>query len=144
MSEHYDRHRHEAHDLAVFATAHGLPMTPERAYRAWCGHSDSMAAGWLMLDLDGERGEHVLAMLRSEEERLRAEDSDLAWRERSDVERLVAKAGEMGLGLGEDELARLWADHSATQGEEWSSVRHADVHEVLGRLQAPGASFGGP
>lgn len=122
----------------MFAASRGMPMSPERAYRAWCAHSESVSAGWLMFDLDGEEGERVLTALRHEEANLRAADEDLAWRERSDVERLMERSERDGLGLSEHDVVRIWADHSAAMGESWVAVRYADVDEVLGRHRGHG------
>ncbi len=141
MSGHFDRHRQEANDLAMFAASRGMPISPERAYRAWCAHSESVAAGWLMFDLDGEEGERVLSALRHEEVGLQAADADLAWRERSDVDRLMERSDREGLGLTEHEVVRIWADHSAAMGEQWLSVRQADVDEVIGRHRGHGLRF---
>jgi hypothetical protein len=131
MSEHFERHRHEACDLAGLAARRGFPMSPERAYRAWCNYSDSMAAGWMGFDLEGEGAERTFMLLQDAEVDMRAQDIAFVSTEYQDVARLQERALALGLSLSPEEVARRWADHSATEGGAWSSTRHADLDAVL-------------
>ena len=144
MSEHYDGHRHDARDLAVFAAGRGLPMTPERAYRAWASHSDSMAAGWMRFELDGEEGDLTYAILEGAEARLQAEDAAFLHEERRDVDLLYERAEAEGYGLSREDVARIWADHSATQGRAWADTEYADLQEVLEPHRNEGPGFPAP
>ena len=129
--DHFYGHRSDACELAEFAGERGMPMSQERAYRAWARHSDSMCAGWMIHALEGPDADITYEILASEERRMKAEDESLIQDKAADVDYLAERAEFGDLGLSREDVARIWADHSATRGETWSDMEQHEVDRVL-------------
>lgn len=130
-SGHFDSRRHDASDLAEFAGARGLTMGVERAYRAWSRYSDSMCAGWMNYALEGPEADITFEILAFEEQRAKEEDALFLRDEYADVDALHERAEAEGLGLTREDVTRIWADHSATNGLGWLRPDAREIDRVL-------------